>query len=62
MRPSAAARTLPDMADSGYSKHRNDRAWVHAAIAALEAESARSADTHLLHVRFPGYPGIDIYF
>ncbi len=39
-----------------------DHAWVHGAVAALAREAARSADTHLLHARFPGYPGIDFYF
>jgi cysteine synthase A len=39
-----------------------DRTWVHASIAALRGEAARSADTHLLHVRLPAFPGIDFYF
>ena len=38
------------------------RAWTAVAIAALHREAARSADTHLLHVRFAGFPGIDFYF
>ncbi len=40
----------------------DDRSWVHAAIDALEREAARSADTHLLKVDLPGFPGIDFYF
>ncbi len=32
------------------------------AIGALERESARSADTHLLRLEFPGFPGIGFYF
>ncbi len=39
-----------------------DRTWVHGAVTTLEREAARSADTHLLHSQFPGYPGIDFYF
>ncbi|MBC6941480.1 MAG: PLP-dependent cysteine synthase family protein [Xanthomonadales bacterium] len=39
-----------------------DRAWLHAAIDALEREAARSADTHLLKIELPGYAGIDFYF
>jgi len=39
-----------------------DRAWAAAAIAQLHREAARSADTHLLHMRFAGFPGIDFYF
>jgi cysteine synthase len=38
------------------------RAWSHAAIARLEREATRSADTHLLHLGFAGFPGIDFYF
>ena len=36
--------------------------WLHEAIAALGQESARSADTHLLKLNFPGFPEIDFYF
>ena len=38
------------------------RAWVHAMIARLEQEAARSADTHLLRVDLPAWPGIPLYF
>ena len=38
------------------------RAWVREAIGLLRREAARSADTHLLHQRFPAFPGIDFYF
>ena len=37
------------------------RRWVAEAIATLQREAARSADTHLLHMRFPGFAGIDFY-
>ena len=40
----------------------SDRAWAANAIAQLHREAARSADTHLLHMRFDGFPGIDFYF
>jgi cysteine synthase A len=36
--------------------------WVRDAIAALQREAARSADTHLLHVTLPTHPDIDFYF
>ena len=39
-----------------------DRAWSREAITALEREAARSADTHLLRLTLPGFPGIDFYF
>ena len=38
------------------------RAWVREAVALLRREAARSADTHLLHQRFPAFPDIDFYF
>ena len=34
------------------------RAWIAEAIRRLEADFARSADTHLLRLEFPGLPGI----
>ena len=39
-----------------------ERRWAAEAIAQLHREAARSADTHLLHMRFAGFPGIDFYF
>ena len=38
------------------------RAWSSATVATLQREAARSADTHLLHMTFAGFPGIDFYF
>lgn len=38
------------------------RAWIAEAIRRLEADFARSADTHLLRLEFPGLPGIRCYF
>ena len=40
----------------------NARSWVNAAVATLQRESRRSADTHLLCLTLPGFPGIDFYF
>ena len=37
------------------------RAWTAAAIAKIEADFNRSADTHLIPLPLPGYPGIDVY-
>ncbi len=39
-----------------------DRRWLHAALAELAQEAGRSADTHLLRVDLPDFPGIRIYF
>lgn len=38
------------------------RAWTGQALARLRQEAARSADTHLLRLEFPGFPGIEFYF
>jgi len=38
------------------------REWSRHALGQLRQEAARSADTHLLHLAFPGFPGIDFYF
>jgi cysteine synthase A len=38
------------------------RQWVNAAIAAIEADFQRSADTHLIRLDLPAYPGIPLYF
>ena len=40
----------------------SERRWVHHALDMLAQEAARSADTHLLKLNFPGFPGIDFYF
>ncbi len=37
------------------------RDWLHAAIATLEQEATRSADTHLLRLDLPAFPGIAFY-
>ncbi|AFC84881.1 PLP-dependent cysteine synthase family protein [Frateuria aurantia] len=41
------------------NKHRD---WVATAINTIEADFNRSADTHLIPVDLPGYPGIQVYF
>ncbi len=35
--------------------------WTATAIRKIEADVRRSADTHLIPLDFPGYPGIDVY-
>jgi cysteine synthase len=37
------------------------RAWAHEAIRRIEADYQRSADTHLIPVALPGFPGIELY-
>lgn len=38
-----------------------DRAWLDEAVRKIEADFNRSADTHLIHVPLPRFPGIDLY-
>jgi cysteine synthase len=38
------------------------RAWTASAIRKIEADFNRSADTHLIPMDLPGFPGIDLYF
>ena len=38
------------------------RGWIAQSLGHLRQEAARSADTHLLRLTFPGFPGIDFYF
>ena len=38
-----------------------DRAWVHEAVRRVEADNNRSADTHLMTLRLPHLPDVDIY-
>ena len=49
-------------ADALSDRHPDARAWVYEAIGSLAREAARSADTHLLKIDLPGFPGIDFYF
>lgn len=44
------------------SQRTRQRAWEAECIARIEADFSRSADTHLIPVPLPGYPGIDAYF
>jgi len=39
----------------------DERAWLRQAIAALDAEQHRSADTHLIRLDLPAFPGIPLY-
>ena len=39
----------------------SQRAWTHEAIRKIEADFARSADTHLVRVDLPLFPGITLY-
>ena len=45
----------------GHSKTGGQRRWEAEAIARIEADFNRSADTHLIPLPMPGHPGIDVY-
>lgn len=45
----------------GHDASMTRRDWVATAIRRIEADFNRSADTHLIPLDLPGYPGIDIY-
>ncbi|MEO8361404.1 MAG: pyridoxal-phosphate dependent enzyme [Vicinamibacteria bacterium] len=47
---------------SGANSADDARAWVRQSLYRLEQEAAQSADTHLLRLSFPGFPGIDFHF
>jgi cysteine synthase A len=57
---SFTSSTSPDA--SAHCAADGGRAWSVEALACLRREAARSADTHLLQLRFPAFPGIDFYF
>ncbi|MFK8332463.1 PLP-dependent cysteine synthase family protein [Pseudomonas sp. BJa5] len=38
------------------------RLWAREAIRIIEADFQRSADTHLIPLPLPGYPGVELYF
>jgi len=51
---------LQDPAMNGL--HEARREWTLSALATLRQEAVRSADTHLLRLDLPGFPGIGFYF
>ena len=40
----------------------DNRQWAREAIRIIEADFQRSADTHLIPLPLPGFPGIELYF
>ena len=38
-----------------------DTTWIRQAVRRIEADFNRSADTHLIPLKLPAYPGVDIY-
>ncbi|MGJ4804621.1 PLP-dependent cysteine synthase family protein [Luteimonas sp. SDU82] len=53
---------MPLLDDSSHLACRGHHAWTSAAIRRIEADFNRSADTHLIPLALPGFPGIDVYF
>ena len=52
---------MPEPGDVTNVACQAGRDWVHAAIAKVEADANRSADTHLLTFPLPAAWGIDLY-
>ncbi|MGD9869214.1 MAG: hypothetical protein AB7U38_14580, partial [Hyphomicrobiales bacterium] len=56
--PLEDARATGRRGATGVGGAMSDRGWVHEAIERIEADFARSADTHLIRVELPAHPGI----
>ena len=53
---------MPFLDESSHLACSGHHAWTSAAIRRIEADFNRSADTHLIPLALPGFPGIDVYF
>ena len=53
---------MPFLDESSHLACCGHHAWTSAAIRRIEADFNRSADTHLIPLALPGFPGIDVYF
>ncbi len=53
---------IAEMSQSAVRPRDHSREWEHEALHKLAQEAARSADTHLLKLNFPGFANIDFYF
>src|SRR5690606_8208256 len=58
----AAAHAMPFSDESSHLACTGHHAWTSAAIRRIEADFNRSADTHLIPLALPGFPGISVYF
>src|SRR3546814_6879922 len=56
------ASATPHLRDRREETDGDGRAWLHWAVGEIEADAARSADTHLIKVPLAGLDGIQIYF
>ena len=52
---------LPQGGKGTAQRSATDRAFVYDAVARIEADFNRSADTHLIKVDLPAHPGIELY-
>ena len=53
---------MPFPDESSHLACTGHHAWTTAAIRRIEADFNRSADTHLIPLALPGFPGIGVYF
>ena len=56
-----AGHLLPQGEKAALRQSSFDRAWVYDAVARIEADYNRSADTHLIRIDLPSAPGITLY-
>ncbi len=53
---------MPFIDESSHLACCGHHTWTSAAIRRIEADFNRSADTHLIPLALPGFPGVDVYF
>ena len=53
---------MPFLDESSHLACCGHHAWTSAAIRRIEADFNRSADTHLIPLALPGFPGMYVYF
>ena len=58
---SSPCRAKPACGQNSGAAVSGHRQWVSDAIHKIEADFNRSADTHLIPLAMPGYPGIEVY-
>ena len=59
--PACVRRSIMTAAANAPVSAAGERAWTVWAIAQLNADAQRSADTHLIPVPLPGFPAVDLY-
>src|SRR5690606_36963715 len=61
-RSPAPLSDMPFIDESSHLACCGHHTWTSAAIRRIEADFDRSADTNLIPLALPGFPGVDVYF